>query len=139
MLSIKTKQKSNIKQGLTKNNRQPSKFASQKAKKKDLGIASQSQIWSERQDSEPFFARKIAIFLLFSVAQNDPFLAKRRGSSSVNSDKTTEEEANLLFCGLVRVFITDFILRHSAEAVETYSQSTKNACVYKEFCNTKGI
>ena len=40
---------------------------------------------------------------------------------------------------LVRVFITDLILRHSAEAVETYSQSTENACVYKEFCNTKGI
>ena len=40
---------------------------------------------------------------------------------------------------LVRVFITDLILRHSAEVVETYSQSTENACVYKEFCNTKGI
>ena len=34
---------------------------------------------------------------------------------------------------LVRVFITDLILRHSAEVVETYSQSTENACVYKEF------
>ena len=41
--------------------------------------------------------------------------------------------------GLVRVFITDLILRHSAKVVETYSQSTENACVYKEFCNTKGI
>ena len=40
---------------------------------------------------------------------------------------------------LVRVFIADLILRHSAGVVETYSQSTKNACVYKEFCNTKGI
>ena len=40
---------------------------------------------------------------------------------------------------LVRVFITDLILRHSAEVVETYSQSAENACVYKEFCNTKGI
>ena len=40
---------------------------------------------------------------------------------------------------LVRVFITDLILRQSAEVVETYSQSTENACVYKEFCNTKGI
>ena len=40
---------------------------------------------------------------------------------------------------MVRVFITDLILRHSAEVVETYSQSTENACVYKEFCNTKGI
>lgn len=40
---------------------------------------------------------------------------------------------------LVRVFITDLILRHSAEVVEAYSQSTENACVYKEFCNTKGI
>jgi len=37
------------------------------------------------------------------------------------------------------VFITDLILRHSAEVVETYSQSAENACVYKEFCNTKGI
>ena len=35
MLNIKTKQKSNIKQGLTENNRQPSKFESQKAKKRD--------------------------------------------------------------------------------------------------------
>ena len=43
------------------------------------------------------------------------------------------------FLCLVRVFITDLILRHSAEAVETYSQGTENACVYKEFCNTKGI
>jgi len=42
-------------------------------------------------------------------------------------------------CFLVRVFITDLILRHSAEVVETYSQSTENACVYKKFCNTKGI
>ena len=40
---------------------------------------------------------------------------------------------------LVRVFITDLILRHSDETVETYSQSTENACVYKGFCNTKGI
>ncbi len=40
---------------------------------------------------------------------------------------------------LARVFITDLIARHSAEVVETYSQSTENACVYKEFCNTKGI
>ena len=40
---------------------------------------------------------------------------------------------------LVRVFITDLILRHSAEVVETYSKSSENACVYKEFCNTKGI
>ena len=40
---------------------------------------------------------------------------------------------------LVRVFITDLILRHSAEVGETYSQSTENAYVYKEFCNTKGI
>ena len=40
---------------------------------------------------------------------------------------------------LVRVFITDLILWHSAEMVETYSQSTEKACVYKEFCNTKGI
>ena len=40
---------------------------------------------------------------------------------------------------LVRVFITDLILRHSAEVVETYSQSAENACAYKEFCNTKGI
>ena len=40
---------------------------------------------------------------------------------------------------LVGVFITDQILRHSAEVVETYSQSAENACVYKEFCNTKGI
>ena len=44
-----------------------------------------------------------------------------------------------IFKMLVRVFITDLILRHSAEVVETYSQSTENACVYKEFCNTKGI
>jgi hypothetical protein len=42
-------------------------------------------------------------------------------------------------CFFVRVFITDLILRHSAEVVETYSQSTENACVYKEFGNTKGI
>ena len=40
---------------------------------------------------------------------------------------------------MVRVFITDLILRHRAEVVETYSQSTENTCVYKEFCNTKGI
>ena len=40
---------------------------------------------------------------------------------------------------LVRVFITDLILRHSAGLVETYSQSAENACAYKEFCNTKGI
>ena len=40
---------------------------------------------------------------------------------------------------LVRVFITDLILRHSAGVVETYSQSAENACAYKEFCNTKGI
>ena len=33
----------------------------------------------------------------------------------------------------VRVFITDLILRHSAEVVETYSQSAENACVYKGF------
>ena len=29
--------------------------------------------------------------------------------------------------------------RQRVEVVETYSQSTENACVYKEFCNTKGI
>ena len=40
---------------------------------------------------------------------------------------------------LVRVFITDLKLRHSDEVVQTYSQRTENACVYKEFCNTKGI
>ena len=40
---------------------------------------------------------------------------------------------------MVRVFITDLILRHSAGLVETYSQSAENACAYKEFCNTKGI
>jgi len=35
------------KRGLAKNNRQPLKFESQKAKKKALEIASQSQFWSE--------------------------------------------------------------------------------------------
>ena len=50
-----------------------------------------------------------------------------------------EDSRNNLLVFLVRVFITDLILRHSAEVVETYSQSAENACVYKEFCNTKGI
>ena len=52
-------------------------------------------------------------------------------------EKSTENERFL--CFLVRVFITDLILRHSAGLVETYSQSAENACAYKEFCNTKGI
>ena len=51
--------------------------------------------------------------------------------------KEKRDEPSFLL--LVRVFITDLILRHSAEVVETYSQSAENACVYKEFCNTKGI
>ena len=50
-----------------------------------------------------------------------------------------KENGGVFRIPLVRVFITDLILRHSAEVVETYSQSTENACVYKEFCNTKGI
>ena len=32
-----------------------------------------------------------------------------------------------------------FLIKAKAEVVETYSQSTENACVYKEFLNTKGI
>ena len=53
--------------------------------------------------------------------------------------KNKEKRRFLRISFLVRVFITDLILRHSAEVVETYSQSAENACVYKEFCNTKGI
>ena len=54
------------------------------------------------------------------------------------SKKATKPQGLSCFF-LVRVFITDLILRHSAEVVETYSQSAENACAYKEFCNTKGI
>ena len=32
-----------------------------------------------------------------------------------------------------------FLIKAKAEVVETYSQSTENACVYKKFLNTKGI
>ena len=56
-----------------------------------------------------------------------------------NNDDTTEAADKICPPPVVRVFITDLILRHSAEVVETYSQSAENACVYKEFCNTKGI
>ena len=53
--------------------------------------------------------------------------------------KKQKERASRSFCFLVRVFITDLILRHSAEVVETYSQSTENACVYKQFYNAQLI
>jgi len=32
-----------------------------------------------------------------------------------------------------------FLIKAKAEVVETYSQSTENACVYKKFLNAKGI
>ena len=32
-----------------------------------------------------------------------------------------------------------FLTKAKAELVETYSQSTENACVYKRFCDKKGI
>ena len=32
-----------------------------------------------------------------------------------------------------------FLIKAKAEAGETYSKSTENACVYKKFLNTKGI
>ena len=65
-----------------------------------------------------------------------PLREQARIDTPSKKEKTT---TRAIFSFLVRVFITDLILRHSAEVVETYSPSAENACVYKEFCNTKGI
>ena len=78
------------------------------------------------------------------AGKNKPimYIAKTRDFvriCEINKEKTEQLGNPTRLRFLVRVFITDLIARHSAKAVETYSKSTENACVYKEFCNTKGI